>query len=337
MRCAVPLLAGRVAPRCTCAEEMLVVALRRGRVVSSRRLALELHDPLDLIPIFHRLQIDTVVCGGIRRDTRGLLAARGIDVIDNVACTADQVVAALESGELRPGFGFLGMEEAPSSGRAAAAGHPATDDPHDGSERRFDCLRCRERVCLEGVSCLPRELEATSPLAVDMRRMLEAAADVSGEEERTLCRLSEVIYFCLEMGFHRIGIAYCEDLDEPSRILAKVLERFFEVVPVCCKVGGDDGTQGRGGAVSDSERPEPACNPVTQARVLNAIGADLNVIVGLCVGADCVFARESEAPVTTLFVKDKSLANNPIGALYSDYYLHESAVTPDSSGGEGLR
>jgi uncharacterized metal-binding protein len=28
--------------------------------------------------------------------------------------------------------------------------------------------------------------------------------------------------------------------------------------------------------------------------------------------------------VTTLFVKDRSLANNPIAALYSEYYLRES-------------
>ena len=49
------------------------------------------------------------------------------------------------------------------------------------------------------------------------------------------------------------------------------------------------------------------------------------VVVGLCIGADCLFDRASEAPVTHLFVKDRSLANNPIGALYSEHYLRESA------------
>jgi uncharacterized metal-binding protein len=38
---------------------------------------------------------------------------------------------------------------------------------------------------------------------------------------------------------------------------------------------------------------------------------------------DCLFAGESRAPVTTIFVKDKSLANNPIGAVYSHYYLKD--------------
>jgi uncharacterized metal-binding protein len=44
-------------------------------------------------------------------------------------------------------------------------------------------------------------------------------------------------------------------------------------------------------------------------------------------GADCIFSRFSDAPVTTLFVKDRSLANNPIGAVYSDYYLKEGIQT----------
>jgi uncharacterized metal-binding protein len=51
----------------------------------------------------------------------------------------------------------------------------------------------------------------------------------------------------------------------------------------------------------------------------------LNVLVGLNLGMDCIFTGASEAPVTTLFVKDRMLANNPVGAIYSDYYLTEIA------------
>ena len=76
--------------------------------------------------------------------------------------------------------------------------------------------------------------------------------------------------------------------------------------------------------------PPIACNPVAQARILNRAETDLNVIVGLCMGSDCLFTQESEAPVTTLFVKDKSLANNPIGAVYSEHYLRESVTTSTS-------
>ena len=45
-------------------------------------------------------------------------------------------------------------------------------------------------------------------------------------------------------------------------------------------------------------------------------------MMGLCVGHDCLFYRHSEAPVTTLVAKDRVLANNPAGALYTanSYY-----------------
>ena len=36
--------------------------------------------------------------------------------------------------------------------------------------------------------------------------------------------------------------------------------------------------------------------------------------------AFCIFTKYSEAPVTTLAVKDRVLAHNPLGALYSGYY-----------------
>jgi len=67
-----------------------------------------------------------------------------------------------------------------------------------------------------------------------------------------------------------------------------------------------------------------ACNPAGQAAVLNRLKTDFNVVVGLCIGSDCLFSQLSDVPTTTLFVKDKSLANNPIGAVYSDYYLKEA-------------
>ena len=66
-----------------------------------------------------------------------------------------------------------------------------------------------------------------------------------------------------------------------------------------------------------------ACDPEAVAQALNTRKTDLNVLVGFCVGADCIFNRNSEAPVTTIFVKDKSLANNPIGAVYSHYHLED--------------
>jgi uncharacterized metal-binding protein len=157
-------------------------------------------------------------------------------------------------------------------------------------------------------------------------RILESTWDVALEEERNLCRLAELVYFALEMGYRRLGVAFCEDLREPASILTSVLRRFFEVVPVSCKARNQNDGDG------DAQRAWPAdvvpegqtpCDPVSVVAALNSRSTDLNVLVGLCVGADCIVNEKSEAPVTTIFVKDKSLANNPIGAVYSHYYLDD--------------
>ncbi|MHA1741489.1 MAG: DUF1847 domain-containing protein, partial [Candidatus Thorarchaeota archaeon] len=43
-------------------------------------------------------------------------------------------------------------------------------------------------------------------------------------------------------------------------------------------------------------------------------------IVGLCIGHDMLFNKYSEAPVTTLIVKDRVLGHNPVAGLYSAYH-----------------
>ena len=67
----------------------------------------------------------------------------------------------------------------------------------------------------------------------------------------------------------------------------------------------------------------PRCDPVAQARLLARANTELNVMAGLCLGCDVLFASRSEAPVTALFVKDRSLAHNPVGAIYTRYQLKD--------------
>jgi uncharacterized metal-binding protein len=142
------------------------------------------------------------------------------------------------------------------------------------------------------------------------------------------------------MKYRRIGVAFCVDLFEATDILVRVLRRFFEVYPICCKVGGQvaaDPWVALINPAATTDFREINCNPQGQAEILNRLDTDLNIAVGLCMGADCLFAKASKAPVSTLFVKDRSLANNPIGALYSDYYLKEvtrSSVGKSPAGGD---
>lgn len=54
-----------------------------------------------------------------------------------------------------------------------------------------------------------------------------------------------------------------------------------------------------------------------QTERLNAVGTELNVIMGPCVGHDSIFMRHYAAPCTTFVVKDRMLGNNPIAVLHT--------------------
>ena len=68
---------------------------------------------------------------------------------------------------------------------------------------------------------------------------------------------------------------------------------------------------------------EPACNPIAQAHICNRIGTDMNIIVGLCVGHDMLFAKHSVAPVTTLVVKDRVTGHNPVAVLHGQNFYYK--------------
>jgi uncharacterized metal-binding protein len=142
-------------------------------------------------------------------------------------------------------------------------------------------------------------------------------------------RVEDTIAFARLMRWRRIGIATCIGLLEESRRLEAILRaQDLEPTSVCCKVGSVD-KERLGVPDAEKVRPgtyEPACNPVAQARILNEVGTDMNVIVGLCVGHDMLFARHSRAPVTTLVVKDRVTGHNPVSVLYGQPFYYRRLV-----------
>ena len=150
-------------------------------------------------------------------------------------------------------------------------------------------------------------------------------------------RVEDTIAFAKLMGYRKIGMATCIGLLDETNRLADILQaQGFSPVSVCCKTGSIDKLE-LGLSESEKVRPdtyEPACNPVAQARLLNRAGTDLNIIVGLCVGHDILFTKYSEAPVTTLVVKDRVAGHNPVAVLYGQnfYYkrLQKQPVLPEN-------
>ena len=111
MRFGIPLLANRVAPRCTFADSVLLVTAKRRRIQDQAVVPLEGTTWADLAALLTEHQVDTLICGGISPTTRESIRGRQVSVIDNVAGTADEVLEALqERGQIQSGFG-LGRDD----------------------------------------------------------------------------------------------------------------------------------------------------------------------------------------------------------------------------------
>ncbi len=135
-------------------------------------------------------------------------------------------------------------------------------------------------------------------------------------------RVRELIEYARVLGYKRIGIASCIGLIEESKILGRILkEAGFKVVLVSCMAGGAARSK-FGLKERDGGSSHVVCNPLMQAEVLNGERTELNVMVGLCLGHDILFIKNSKADVTPFIVKDRVMGHNPVAALYTSqtYY-----------------
>lgn len=180
------------------------------------------------------------------------------------------------------------------------------------------CARCDDKLCREGKDCtdITNDIEYSGSELRSMRT--SAAIEARYYMERT--RLEEIILYAKEMGYKRLGLAFCVGMEKEAEIIQKILEKQFEVFSVCCKVSSIN----KEDYELEKLHPDsfdPTCNPIGQAMLLEKKDTQLNLIIGLCIGHDILFTQHSAAPVTTFIVKDRVLAHNPAGAIYSGYYL----------------
>ena len=212
-------------------------------------------------------------------------------------------------------------------------------------KKALSCVDCGSVGCFKDNGTYPafcttsalEEGELEEALALgnqeENRRILKAAARTEYEGYCRLTRVEETVDFARRMGFHKIGIATCVGLLRESRALARILRaNGFEVCSIACKAGMADktlvGIEPDCRAVGSN-----MCNPILQARHLNRLGTELNIVVGLCVGHDSVFYKYAEAPTTTLVVKDRVTGHNPAAVLYQiDGYYKRLTESPSTEG-----
>lgn len=168
--------------------------------------------------------------------------------------------------------------------------------------------------------------EDTLRFAQEATRQEKAAyaIDDEGVKSPLKPRIIETIEFCKRMGYQHLGLAFCGGLKQEAVIVAKILEtNGFRVSSVMCKVGcRDKSALGLGPEDKMGQGHESMCNNIDQALILNEMGTEFNIMMGLCVGHDSLFLEHSKARCTILAVKDRVTAHAPLQPihLYDAYY-----------------
>lgn len=212
------------------------------------------------------------------------------------------------------------------------------------------CAQCKPKYCYEGISegiKLPDfcPMKNFQELIKDIKKDYKAknikdffldaaltekeaynekAAREQGKIIPVRPRIKEIAEFAKKIGAKKVGIAFCSGLgDEASRAHAILESHNLDVVSVICSCGAIDKEEVGIPAehkIRSPENFEATCNPLLQATLLNQAGTAFNILVGLCVGHDMLFTQHSQAPVTTLIVKDRFTGHNPVISLYTRYH-----------------
>jgi len=199
------------------------------------------------------------------------------------------------------------------------------------ADKQVLCSYCASKPCLMGdLDEAPKFCPTVNrtDLIEEAKRKLQDAENRSMAQDvaRTwkqlgkLTRIEETVLYAKLRGYQKLGLAFCIGLSDEARMLTNVfLNEGLKVASVTCMCGSissdDIGLPEEDKIVAGFR--QPMCNPIGQAAVLDDEGCQLNVLLGLCVGDDTLFIKHSKAPVTVLAVKDRVLAHNPLGVLYT--------------------
>ena len=217
------------------------------------------------------------------------------------------------------------------------------------SEPSVQCSYCARKRCYQGdLSQAPDfcpSLTRISQLGQARERLSDPenqrmAQDVARtwKDYGKLTRVEEIVLYAKLRGFKKVGVAFCVGLPQEAELFTNVLiNEGFEVVSVSCMCGAlssDDVALPEEDKIVSGRR-QAMCNPIGQAAVLDGEGCELNILLGLCVGDDTLFIKHSKAPVTVLAVKDRVLAHNPLGALYTSRSIYTRLKTRKPKSQEG--
>lgn len=192
-----------------------------------------------------------------------------------------------------------------------------------------NCADCKTHACYtKGVNCTGLSTEeAAAAYTEEEKAIMKAAAYVEATFYSNITRLEETVEFAKKMGYKKLGMAFCIGLNTEAHYIAKFYrQQGFDFFSVCCKTCSIAKKELGLKQVKPNITHEAMCNPKMQARFLAEQGTELFISCGLCVGHDTIFNTNCPGPVTALVVKDRLLAHNPLGAIYSRYWKKKLGI-----------
>jgi uncharacterized metal-binding protein len=187
----------------------------------------------------------------------------------------------------------------------------------------MNCLACKVKSCRKNISCGAEKFDLVSNMdayhTADSQKIVQAAAVlVDGGRAGTLSRVEELVEFAQLMNYQRIGLAYCYGMESTASAVRDIfMASGLKTVGISCTIGGFSQKE----VNETSTLPGVSCNPLNQAAQLNQENVDIAVVIGLCMGHDIMFNREFKGDVTTLIVKDRPNAHDPMLGIQK---LHQS-------------
>ncbi len=197
---------------------------------------------------------------------------------------------------------------------------------------KADCANCSTHACYtKSINCTSvTDQEIQAAYTKEEQQIMQAAAYVEATFYSNITRLQETAEFAKAMGYKKLGMAFCIGLNSEARYIARFYQQLgFEFYSVCCKNCSFAKKNLGLKQVKPELEHEAMCNPKFQAKFLADKGTELFISCGLCVGHDAIFNSACPGPVTTLVVKDRLLAHNPLGAIYSRYWKKKLNILAD--------
>lgn len=132
-----------------------------------------------------------------------------------------------------------------------------------------NCPTIRENGRLDQITELYKDTENY--------KIANAAARIVMDQYGTKIRVQEIIDFCHEMGYQKLGLAFCVGLLKEARISTQILEKHgFDVESVICKLGSVNRD-----TICIENCDVPMCNPIAQAEFLNSQHTDFQYCPGV--------------------------------------------------------